>query len=633
MPSENTKKILVSSFFLVLFALFSALALRPAQLRMLSVIEEARDTLLTQAEAALGKKIAYTSAGFAFPVMIDIRGISLSGGDSAVIPDLSVTRVRVRYSLREIFASLWAGYELDQLRFSIKEIIIDKPEVAIDINALSAQTAPNDETPSNEAAPSFDEPPDTAQSVERELQKVFAYLPDGLIVRLNKGAVSITSAEADGTLNAVKADVRVKKGRVKLNASWQTKITLSGPSIRQMNDRQPLSASAGSRIRADFSVADGSGRGTVHLAQIRSDLADVPQLAFTATLAENRLTIEKIGGKLPYALSMSLNLDDGAADIRFSAERFAAYSFMTMKGALRSYRSWIPALISGTARIGTTIGAKAAAPVFDVSLHGAFRPQSPIGSSSFLILGTGDTNRARLSRAELTTPQGNFFFSGNVTFKNLAVNGVFRAADFMLQEGYPINGEFTIDTQDRTTTFFAETLFLGDVEFSAFNLDVTREEQSAIIGVSALRFRETNIDEETGFGDIRLGRLSSEGFLNWKENNLDLNLALEEMSAQDLLAIARVFANVPELPDMLDDVINGTEFTTDVFVSTDFKSITYSIPVFVTAYTGKEKNGKPVAVTAASSISGTETHFTIVESTIITPDGTLNVFADFDFAD
>jgi hypothetical protein len=629
MPGENIKKILLFALFLVVFALFSALALRPVQLRMLSMVEDVRDSLLARAETALGKKIVYDSAGFAFLSVIDIRGISLSGGKPGGVPDVSASRIRIRYSLREILSTLWKNEEIDQLRFSIKEIIIDRPETAIDIKAFSAR----------DGAAASETEPDTVFSVEKELQKVFAFLPDGLIVRLNKGSVGVTTTDAEGMLSAVKADVRVKKGRVKLNMAWQTEVTLSAAPVKQVNDKQPLSISANSRIRADFSVADGSGRGTIRLAKIRSGLADIAQLAFTATLADRRLTVQKIGGRLPYALSLSLDLNDGATDVTFSAERFAASSFLTLKGAFRRYGVWIPATVTGTARMTATLGATEAAtpfdakPFFDVALRGTFRSQSPLGNSSFVLLGTGDTRQVRLARAGLTMPQGGLSFSGNIVFKDLATEGVLNIDNYALQEGYPIDGEFIIDTQDRTTTLFAETFFLGGVEFSALNLAITREEESAIIGISALRFRETAIDEETGFGDIRLGRLSSEGFLNWKEKNLDVNLALEEMSAKDLLDIAHVFADVPELPDMLDDVIGRTEFTTDVFVSTDFKSITYSIPVFVTAYTGKEKNGKSTSITAASSISGTETHFTILESTVITPDGTLNVFADFDFAD
>jgi hypothetical protein len=627
MPGKNTKKVLVSALFLVVLALFSALALRPAQLRMLAAVEAGRDSLVAQAEAALDKKIAYQSTGYAFPVLIDIRNVSLSGGNPGGIPDISAHRVRIRYSLRELLLSLRDGGGLGQLRFSIKEIIIDKPETTVDIEALSAGNADGEA----EA--------DGVLSVERELQKIFAFLPEGLIVRLNKGAVGVTAAGAEGTLNAVKADARLKKGRVQLNMSWQTEITLSAAPVKQINNGQPLSISAESRARADFSVADGSGRGTFRLSKIRSSLADIAQIAFTATLADSRLTVEKIGGKLPFALSLALGLDDGATEVNFSAERFAVSSLLTPKGVALRYSPWVPASVSGTARMTMSIGAAKPVPSsdgkpsFNVNLRGVFRPQSPLGSSSFVIQGTGDTDRARLSRAGLTLPQGDLFFSGSIVFKELVIDGTLRIDDFVLQEGHPINGEFTIDTQDRTTTLFAETFFLGNVEFSALNLDITREEETAIIGVSALRFRETGIDEETGFGDIRLARLSSDGFLNWKENNLDVNLTLEEMSAEDLLDIAQVFIAVPELPDMVNDAIEGTAFTTDAFVSTDFKSVTYSIPVFVTAFTGKEKNGKSTSITAASSISGTETHFTIVESTVIMPDGTLNVFADFDFAD
>ncbi|MDR1469671.1 MAG: translocation/assembly module TamB [Spirochaetaceae bacterium] len=631
LPDKNAKKILIAALILVVLALFSALALRPAQLRMLAAIEDARDTLLAQAETFLGKKIAYASMGLAFPVLIDIRGVSIAGGNSG-IPDFSIARVRVRYSLREILLAFLESKEktsLDQLPFSIKEVVIDKPDVIIDIDALSAHVSSRE--------PSRNDPLNV--DWERELQKIFAFLPNGLIVRLNKGVVGVAAAEVAAHLKTLKATVQVKKSRVKLSASWKTEGSISSAQVQQMNNRQPLPVEAGSRVRADFSVADGSGRGTLWLSRIRSSLLDIPQMAFTATLADRKLSVEKIGGRLPYALSADLDLGSGAAAVTFSAERFAAYSFATVKGGFRRYTPWIPAVISGTARVTTTLGAQSMDPQFDVRVNGVFRRQSPLGASTFVVQGTGDTRRARLSRLGLTLPQeglpfkGDLSFSGTIGYRELALDGVFRVKDFMMREDRPLSGEFIVDTHDRTTTLFAETFFLGDVEFSAFNVDVTREEQSAIIGVSALRFRETAIDEETGFGDIRLGRLSIEGFFNWKEKILDLSLVLEEMSAQDLLAIAHVFVDVPELPDMLDTIIEGTEFTTDVFVSTDFKSVTYSIPVFVTAYTGKEKNGKSTSITAAASIFGTETRVSIVESTINLPDGTLNLSADFDFAD
>jgi hypothetical protein len=631
LPDKNAKKILVSALILVVLALLSALALRPAQLKILAAVEDARNNLLVQAETALGKKIAYMSAGLAFPVMIDIRGISVTGGNSG-IPDFSVARLKIRYSLKTIMLALKekAGFD----RSSIKEIVIDKPNVIVDTEALSARF------------PSEERGRDGPLAIERELQKVFAFLPDGLVIRLNKGAAGVTGAEGagiEGNLKAFKASLRVKKGRVKLAASGKLDGSISIVPAGKANHREPLSVEAGIRVQADFSAAEGSGRGTIRLSGIRSSLLDVSRMAFTATLAGRQLSVEKIGGKLPYALSMNLDLESGAASVDFSAERFAVYSFAALKGDFRRYAPWIPAVISGRARMTATLGAEPADPAFDVRISGAFRRQSPIGASAFVIQGTGDVRRARFSRLGLTLPQeglsagfplqGAFSFSGNVAYRGLALNGVFRVEDVMMREGRPISAEFIVDTQSATTTFFAETLFLGGIEFSAFNLDITREEQSAIIGVSALRFRETAIDEETGFGDIRLGRLSSEGFLNWKENILDINLALEEISAQDLLAIARVFAEVPELPDTLNDVIEGTAFTTDVFVSTDFKSVTYSVPVFVTAYTGKEKNGKSTSITAVSSIFGTESHFSIVDSTVNMPDGALNVSADFDFSD
>jgi hypothetical protein len=631
LPEKNTKRILIAALLLVIFTLFSALALRPLQLRMLKAIEDARDALIAQAEAALGKVIAYESAGLAFPVMIDIRGLSLTGGREGGIPDISAARVRIRYSLREIFDSLREEDGLGKIHLAVKEIIIDRPETVIKVNAA----APRTEEAGAEVG--FFVP-----DIQRELQKVFAFLPDGLIVRLNKGRVDAVAAakeeessgaggfEGRGAFNAVTVDLRVLKGRVKLNASLQMETSVSSAAINRMNNRRPLAASTALQARFDFSVEDGSGRGTFRLSKIRSDFADLAQLALTATLENRHLMVEKIGGSVPYALSFGLDLDNGAADVDFSAERFTIRSYVTLKGAMRQYAPWIPDSVSGTTRITMTLGAS---PAFDVNLRGAFRQQSPIGSSSFVVRGRGDTVRARLSQLTLSTPQGDFGFSGNIEYRDIAVNGIFRVNNFEVHEGRPINGEFAIDTHDRTTTFFAETFFLGGVEFSAFNLEVTREERSAIIGISALRFYETGVDEETGFGDMRLGRLSSEGFFNWRENILDLSLALEEMPVKDLLDIAHVFVDVPELPDMADDVIAGTEFTVDVFVSTDFESITYSVPVFVMAYTGKEKNGKSTSITAAASISGTETHFTVVESTVNLPDGALNVFADFDFSD
>jgi hypothetical protein len=629
-PDKTAQKILAAALFLVALAFFSAFALRPVQLRMLAAIEEARDALLEQAEAALGKKIAYRSAGLAFPVLIDIRGVSIAGGDSG-IPDFSIARLRIRYSFKELLFALKEKAGVGKLSASVKEVVIDKPSVMIDTRVFSGGGA------------SEERERDGLLAAEEELRKVFAFLPDGLVVRVNKGAVGIAAEEVAANLKAFKAELRVKKGRVKLGASWKADGSFSNAQVKKINNREPLAVGVEGRLRADFSVSGDSGRGTLRLSNIRSSLLDVPQLAFSLTFAEQRLSLEKTGGRLPYALSMNVDLETGEVAADFSAERFAVYSFATPKGAFRHFAPWFPAALSGTARVTATLDAdmKPTAPRFDVALNGAFRRQSPIGASVFVIQGAGNSRQAWVSRLGVTMPQdgplfkGELSFDGAVVYRDLAVDGVFRIKDFMIREGRPITGEFIIDTYGRTTTFFAETFLLGDVEFSAFNIDVTREEESAIIGVSALRFREIPNEggDEAGFGDIRIGRLSSEGFFNWQENRLDFNLTLDEMPAEDLFDIADVFASMPKLPDMLNNIVEGTAFTAVVYGSTDFKSVTYNVPVFVTAYTGKEKNGKSTSVTARFSIFGTETRFSIDDSTVNMPDGMLNVSADFDFAD
>jgi hypothetical protein len=637
-PGKNSRRILVVTLFLAVCACVSALALRPCQLRILAALEEIRDDLIRQAETALDKNIRYTSSGLAFPSLIDIRGITLSGGSGA-IPDITAARLRVRYSLRELIALLRRESRSGENGplFPVKEIVLYQPRVTF---AVQGKSAAGDEGAEN-----------TPSAIQAEIAKLLGLLPEGMTARVYKGSADITLAGVEGALRNVRADARVKKGRLQLNAAWQMDAELSAAEVKRLNNRKPLSINGSARFRADFSVADGSGRGTIRFSKIRSGLVDIPRIAFTAVLDNNRLSAQKIGGSLPYALSLDVDWENSAADIRFAAERFAVRQAFVLKGAFRQYDRWLPSSISGTA--GATVALRPHAGrqpgqesgqqpgrqpgqkpfTFQASLRGTLPRQFPMGASSFEIEGSGDSVRAQFSRLALTLPKGGFSFEGSVVYADIAAYGVFSIDRFALREGQPITGTFVIDTQNRTTTLFAESLFLGDVEFSAFNLEITREEHFAIIGVSALRFRETGIDEESGFGDVRLGRISSEGFLNWKERDLDATLTLEEISAKDLVDVARVFAGIPELPDMLNDVVEQTAFTTDISVITDFKSITYSVPTFVTAYTGKEKNGKAVSITAVSSISGSETNLSLINSTINLPDGALSVTSDFDFAD
>jgi hypothetical protein len=435
-------------------------------------------------------------------------------------------------------------------------------------------------------------------------------------------------------------------GRARLTASWQLKAELETPAILAQNNRKPLSLETGARFRAELSHgADkgGAGQAALRLSKIKSDWVDLNALAFSVSIDEGPVvTMRKTGGRLPFALSAALNLATGEASLKFNAKNTPVAPHITLKGPLRPYSRWIPESLDGN--LAVTVQTKdlsgksgmamlsGAAPVFEANLRGVFQRQSPLGRSSFIVRGEGDAEHARAAELSLSMPQGRLSFNGSVGYRGLDINGRVLVDSFALRAGHPLSGRFLIDTINRTTSLFAETVDISGVELAAVLLVISRETESADFSFSALRFSETGINNETGFSEVNIGRMSGYGFWNWKQNNLDVNFAMDEMIASDLYRMGEAAAAIPELPPALMEEIEKTKFTADAYLSTDFKSLTYNIPTFVAAYRGGGGAAEKTT-TAILSISGTESYLTMNEASIITPEGTITASADFEFED
>jgi hypothetical protein len=182
---------------------------------------------------------------------------------------------------------------------------------------------------------------------------------------------------------------------------------------------------------------------------------------------------------------------------------------------------------------------------------------------------------------EADTKSGNLKFSANGSLAPFSLTGYLQTKDFLLNRSIPIDGKIVFSATPALIDFFSEQIKLADVEVAAVNLSLYPHQKDIDFQFSALRFYG-NDEYETG----RLGRLSADGSFTMESPYLDMSLSLESIRASDVLPTILAFSGNPDIPDSVSEVVENLVISTEVFLSTDFRNISWSAPRFVAALSG-----------------------------------------------
>jgi hypothetical protein len=586
--------------FAVLMTL-TVLALRPIQKNIQTRMEELRNSLISGAEAYLGRQITYSSVGPSIFGTLDIRNIRISG--SGPEPLLFISRFRVSYSL------------LDLIRGSpqaIRSARIDRPILSLDLE--------RDRDFIN-LVRNFSFSRDLLQA--GPLGNFAALLPDKMLFRIRNGRGTLAAGINRYGARNLNLDIQAGEQRIALQGKGNAGVSLAG-----FLD-EPFSAQIVMGISGSFSSALDQGSARITIPALWGDQFRLQSLGFNFTLENNRLSLRKIlGGNFDLSLDYGLVSKDMLA--RFSCNQFVLENFLSLQGSWKPYKPWLGLVFSGGAFLERDSAGKMS---YYTGLSGAVPGGLPMEGSSFELKLQGNEKYAAVEQFYLDVPRpqdaaalrtlpvrGKISVQGSTGFAPLSPSGRISLSDFSLTGRGGVTADISLSSQGREISFFGETLSLGTVELSAFDVSLLPSAEHLGFSLSALRF--TGVES---YGAARLSSFSLEGSLDYNPRQVEASLRLDSFSVADLSEMASPFIRDPALPPPLKAIEKNLAITTEVFLTTNFEHMLYNAPRFVIAYEGVRN------IIGFLSVSGTDQRFDLTEGRIIwADDGILfNGYADF----
>jgi hypothetical protein len=594
--------------------------LRPVSTVLRQRMELLRDELLNRGEELIGRRIEYGSLGPSFLGGIDIRSFKVLGKGSS--PLFSASRLRLSWSLWDLLRKEGRG---------IRGLRIDRPELYID--------------------PRLDG--DLPDLLDRLRGMEASGVPlDVFSFRIRNGNFRV---EGIGSLSAVDLDAEIRGGQIEAQGKWDAELHLGGQSFAAFSSKpvdlppalagllgEGLNFSTAGRFRLAGETDLSQGTAFLSLPFVAEDRFRVSGLELNLGLKDRVLSLnnESPGMAVPLSIALDYGLDTGEISARLNCRNYSPADTLKFLGPWRDHNRFLALRASGEAVLGYSPEG-----ILDyrADLSGRIPPNLPLANSGFSVKLAGKGDRVDFERLDLNLVRGNqgnraggaLSFQGGVDFGSLTVNGTLGVRNLSLTGEGGIDTLLAIRSQGKNISIFTDTLTIGETEFTALRMDLTREARGLGFSASALRFY--GVPDETGEGEppgdpsaIRIN-----GTLDYAPWYLETRFTLDSFSARDFTEIIRPLAAKFELPDRLppliprvwENLLQNTQVTTEIFVSTDFRQILYNASRLVISYSGSQD------LIALFSVSGTDRHFTVDGGQILWNGGSVQVSGQSDFSD
>jgi hypothetical protein len=627
-PKRAFRLLSILVFALLLIPAF--LVIRPISAALTERMEVLRDELLSRGEELIGRRIEYESLGPSFLGGVDIRSLKVLGKGPS--PLLSASRLRVSWSLWDLLRGEGGG---------IRALRIDRPELYID---------PQEDR----------DLPDIFARLKETAARGAGALPEVFSFRVRDGNFRL---EGLGILSDVDLDAELRGGRIDAQGDWGAELRVDGrslvdgiaglaeipalaPFLEDFSKLPPANISTAGRFRLSYETALGRGNAFLSLPFIEEDHLRVTGLGINVELKDRVLSLnnELPGAGVPVSTALDYGLDTGELSFRLNSRNYSPADNLRFLGPWRAYNRFLAFRTTGEAALSYSPDGGLE---YSADFSGLVPANLPLARSAFTVKLAGDRNRVNFDRMELALAGGSrgngaLNFQGGLDIGTLSPNGILSVRDLSLTGRGGITTLLTIRSRGRDINISGEALAVGGVEFTALELNLHREAGGLSFSAGALRFLEapggaveSGPSLAAGPGSPGLAAVRADGTFDYAPRHLETRFTLDSFSLQDLTAAALPLTADFELPyrlppeaaGILENLLQNTRVTTEIFISTDFDQILYNAPRLVISYSGYQD------LIALFSVSGTGRHFTVDGGQILWNGGNIRITGQSEYTD
>jgi hypothetical protein len=439
-------------------------------------------------------------------------------------------------------------------------------------------------------------------------------LPRECLVTVNHGKLLLKNNEHSLQISDFSFDGEIRDDRISLDGNWHTQASLAGLAGALE------SVSVDGNIQGNFAQDLSGGEVLLTVSAIRGTTFELRDLQFDLSIGENLITLRNSQDEL-LELRFDYDLDTGALSGMFNPAGFVPSDSIRFLGNWENLNRWLTFNMAGNSFFSLEPSGKLQ---YEFDLSGGGSPLL----RNFVLTGEGTEAELSLRNSSVDLRDGSISYRGDLLFDPLLPNGILSFSNFSILETplrgidgmEGIDGSIYFNPTGRKLDVFAEDFSMGGVVISAITGGLVWEDEGCTYGIEFLRFRNME-----SYEDVELSTLSLEGSFE-NSGQLQGTIALEAFSMGDLQNMVRPLINFEKLPQLVEDLSSHLIVSTEVFISTDFKNISYSAPFFTAAYDDRPNSF------GTASLAGTDRRFEISGGRINWKNGSIDVGLSADFS-
>ena len=581
-------KVGVSSILFFSMILASLALVRPVIGGFAQRLQDYRDQVLSLVEAKTGLRVSYDSLSPAILSAFRIKGIVLSDADRG-IPVLSIRKASLSYSISALLSGNLdeAFSKLTVTGITLEYDALQSNHVLEKLMALvSIESA---------ASPGQDQETQTRDFGGGSMagSPILVNLPFDVDIQDVSLHYLDTMVDVLVSFREIRMEETSSQGFLSASADGQCHVTLQDQVLASL----PKEVQQGVRsMDMDFSLdasimpkLDGSTAG-IKLSSIASPAFSLARTSFLAEYQQGVITVSSMQGIIPLSVMAEMDTREGRVRVLAQMDELDPFSFVRLRRAIPLLERVQGTRISGLYEFNLNTKSLD----FNYKGNGGLSlPEKLLASAALpgdLVLDygfSGDKEDILIDQFRVSNQNLDFSLEGSFNIPSFRASGFAFLERFSVPGSGDISAELYIDPLDRGFTCFVPQLYYGDRSFTALQLTMIPDQAAKSFDFEFEASDYSRID----FGMPGLVKVSG-SLLNEDKPYLQANLGINDFFIASGVEAASFF--VPqeqrEKLESLATTLAPYVTTNELYLSTDFSSVSYNVDYWILADTANDDN-------------------------------------------
>lgn len=549
--------------FLVIIIMAFAFS-RPIYNRIKERVDKAAFQLTDKVTELTGLTLTYDSFSPSILSFLSIKGIKLADENGTVI--LSIKNTRINYKLNELIKG--------NMETFIRSVLVSGVDVDVGQIIGVAERLSTANQNDKKAAP--------------EIEKILSYVPQDVTVK----NISLNYSNESFESSFVIKDVSL------LNSMWGNSLEFQMDCAANAFVKKNNAKYSGS-VYLTGSVSESFDKATVYLniADFTDGTFRIAKTNLMATYADKNIEVHTIQSVNPFSIKAAYNLDTQKATVSLDTEKLNPLSVVSMSGKseitkkLKDMQFTTSSQVElDTAVLAELARGKKASDFVKYKSKGSFNVPSSLFPGGAVIRYSVNGNDKKVNVTGLSAEGKKILADCGLSFdfKNMQLSGSVNLSKYVLPNGSEISTEVFFDPLAKGFMLFSPQVFLGEKSLTAIQAKVLPQKDSVDFELELSDYYSYDSGGQYDSGEP--GVISLSGSYLTASKFIQSGISMNRIYVRSVLELVgeMLDRNQKEKLEKVMEYVTPYMFTGDLYVSTNFSSLSYNLPYLVLANTSKE---------------------------------------------